>query len=194
MKLVENRMEMLGYASGSPEPGVAKCGNIPFLIKRDGSWLYQGTPIARKSMVCLLASLLTRDENGRYLLESPAERGLIDVEDTPLVVVAMKWRGAGRKQELNFLTNTDECITAGPAHELRVAYNLTRQGPVPYLHIRDGKGKFPVEARINRSTYYELVALAEPGIKDGHEVLGVWSGGVFFQIGNLPAKGADLFG
>lgn len=192
MKFVEKRMEMLGYASGSPEPGVVECGDIPFLIKRDGSWLYKGSPIARKSMVCLLASMLTRDEAGRYLLESPAERGRIDVEDAPLVVVAMKWQGAGRKQELSFLTNTDECIAAGPAHELRVAYNLTRPDPVPYLHIRDGKGKFPVEARVNRSTYYELVALAEPGITNGQDALGVWSGGMFFPIGDMPGKGKTL--
>lgn len=193
MKLVEKRTEMLGYASGSPEPGAVECGDVPFLIKHDGSWLYKGSPIARKSMVCLLASLLTRDEHGRYLLESPAERGRVDVEDAPLVVVRMKWKGTGRKQELTFLTNTDECVTAGSAHGLRVAYSLKRPDIVPYLHIRDGQGNFPVEAKVNRSTYYELMALAEPGIANGHEVMGVWSGGMFFSIGNLPAKGANFF-
>lgn len=193
MKLVENRMEMLGYASGSPEPGVATCNEVPFLIKSDGRWLYKGAPIAHKSMVCLLASLLTRDAGGRYLLESPAERRQIDVEDAPLVVVGMRWRGAGRKQELSFLTNTDVCIKAGLAHELRVECSILRPEPTLYLHVRDGQGEFPVEARLSRSTYCELMALAEPGLANGHEVLGVWSGGVFFKIDCLSPKGTNFF-
>jgi hypothetical protein len=52
--------------------------------------------------------------------------------------------------------------------------------------VRDGNGAFPIEARINRATYYELVALAEPGMVHGKRVLGVWSDGVFFSLGDLP--------
>ena len=186
MKLIENRLEADGFVGGSPGYHAAGCRDMPFFIRRDGSWLHKGEPIKRKAMVCLFASLLTRDENGRYLLQSPAERGFIEVEDAPLVVVALRWQGAGRKQTLNFLTNTDECIVAGQAHPLRMVSGPLDADPVPYLHIRDGEGQFPIEARFNRSTYYELMALAEPGLVDGREMLGVWSSGVFFPIGDLP--------
>jgi hypothetical protein len=163
------------------------CGSLPFIIKRDGTWLYRGTPITRKPMVCLFSTILKRDVDGRFLLESPAERGFIDVEDAPFIAVELEWTGHGNAQSLCFRTNTDQCITAGPEHPIRISHDLLTCEPTPYLHIRDGKGNFPIEARINRATYYELVALAEPGHVKGRKVLGVWSDGAFFSLGDLPA-------
>ena len=43
-----------------------QCGSMPFLIQRDGTWLYKGPPIRRKPMVCLFASVLRRDDDGIY--------------------------------------------------------------------------------------------------------------------------------
>ena len=37
----------------------AECGDLPFVIKRDGTWLYRGSPIGRKELVCLFASVLS---------------------------------------------------------------------------------------------------------------------------------------
>jgi len=162
------------------------CGDLPFIIKRDGTWLYKGTPINRKAMVCLFATVLKREEDGSYLLETPAERGRIDVEDVPFVAVELHWKGHGRDQILSFRTNVDQCVTAGPAHPIRIAHDLLNCEPTPYLRVREGKGKHAIEARINRATYYELVALAEPGVVAGRDVLGVWSGGMFFSLGDLP--------
>jgi hypothetical protein len=162
------------------------CGHLPFIIKRDGTWLYKGTPITRKPMVCLFSTVLKREVDGSYLLETPAERGVIDVEDAPFVAVELNWAGHGRNQALSFRTNTDQCITAGREHPIRIAHDLLTCEPTPYLHVRDGKGDHPIEARINRATYYELVALAEPGLCHGRKVLGVWSEGVFFSLGDLP--------
>jgi hypothetical protein len=47
-----------------------ECGDLPFLIKRDGTWLYRGSPIGRKELVCLFASVLKRDEHGQFWLET----------------------------------------------------------------------------------------------------------------------------
>jgi hypothetical protein len=164
----------------------ADCGDLPFLIKRDGTWHYRGSPINRKPMVCLFATVLKRDADGSFLLETPAERGKIEVEDAPFIAVELDWTGHGTGQCLTFRTNVDQCITAGPEHPIRIAHDLLNCEPTPYLHVRDGKGSFPIEARINRATYYELVALAEPGMLHGRKVLGVWSGGAFFSLGDLP--------
>ena len=164
-----------------------ECGDLPFLIKRDGTWLYRGTPILRKELVCLFSSVIKREADGSFWLETPAERGRIEVEDTPFVAVELGWTGNGRDQVLSFRLNTDQMVTAGPEHAIRVAHDLLTCEPTPYLHVRDGMGAAPVEARIGRAVYYELVALAVPGMIRCRRVLGVWSRGTFFSLGDLPA-------
>ena len=158
------------------------CGDLPFLIRRDGSWLYRGSPIGRKELVCLFASVLKRDEDGAYWLETPAERGRIEVEDVPFVAVELDWNGDGRHQALSFRTNVDEVVTAGPEHPLRVAHDILTCEPTPYILVRPG-----IEARINRAVYYELVALGVPEWVGCRRMLGVWSCGKFFSLGELPA-------
>ena len=167
----------------------SQCGPLPFLIQRDGTWLYRGTPIRRKPLVCLFASVLKRDEFGIYWLETPAERGSIDVEDVPFVAVELDWRGCGRDQVLAFRTNVDQIVCAGPEHPLQMDW--TRPpcehggGPAPYLHVR-GEGKCAIQARVGRAVYYELAALAVKGHFQGRDCLGVWSQNMFFPIGTLP--------
>lgn len=175
-----------GAPARSPRSrGPVDCGDLPFLIKRDGTWLYRGSPIGRKSMVCLFASVLKRDATGRFMLETPAERGRIEVEDAPFVAVALEWHGEGREQVLNLRTNIDEIVTIGPDNPLRVAHDLLTCEPTPYVFVRSGQGAFPIEARVSRAVYYELVALAEPGIRFGKHVLGIWSRGAYFSLGEL---------
>lgn len=163
------------------------CGDLPFVIRRDGSWLYRGTPINRKELVCLFASVLKREACGGFFLETPAERGRIIVEDAPFLAVELDWTGVGHDQVLTFRTNVDQLVAAGPDHPIRMAYDIVTCEPTPYLSIRCGPNCPPLEARISRAVYYELVALAEPGVVQGREVLGVWSGGVFFTLGDLPS-------
>ena len=163
-----------------------ECGDLPFLIRRDGVWLYRGSPINRKELVCLFASVLKREEDGSFWLETPAERGRIDVEDAPFVAVELDWTGDGREQVLSFRTNVDQVITAGPDHPIRISHDLLTCEPTPYLKVRSGAGHLAVEARIARAVYYELVALGETRWVGGRRVLGVWSCGAFFSLGELP--------
>ena len=162
------------------------CGDLPVLIRRDGSWLYRGTPINRKELVCLFASVLKREADGSFWLETPAERGRIEVEDAPFIAVELDWVGDGRHQALSFRTNVDQVVTAGPAHPIRSAHDLLTCEPTPYILIRPGAGERGVEARINRAVYYELVALAVPEWVGCRRMLGVWSCGRFFPLGELP--------
>lgn len=162
-------------------------GDLPFLIKRDGTWLYRGSAINRKELVCLFASVLRREEDGSWWLQTPAERGRIEVEDAPFVAVELDWTGDGRHQVLSFRTNTDEVVTAGPEHPIRISHDLFTCEPTPYILLRPGAAKhLAIEARINRATYYELVALGVPGWIGNKRVLGVWSCGKFFSLGELP--------
>jgi hypothetical protein len=158
------------------------CSEFSIRIARDGTWFYRGSPIGRKELVCLFASVLRRDPEGGYWLETPVERGRIEVEDAPFVAVEMWWRDCGGRCCLTFRTNLDEMVTADAEHPLRVAIDPRSREPRPYITVRPG-----LEARISRAVFYELVALAQPErLPDGREVLGVWSEGVFFPIDEVP--------
>jgi hypothetical protein len=179
------------HAGERPRRAPVECGDLPFLIRRDGTWLYRGSRIGRKEMVCLFSSVLRRAEDGTFWLETPAERGRIEVEDAPFVAVELDWAGCGRDQRLTFRTNVDQLVTADRDHPIRVAHDLMTCDPTPYLRVRPGAGRLPVEARICRAVYYELVALAEPGLVHGVKMLGVWSCGCFFTLGELPEDVPD---
>jgi hypothetical protein len=184
---VEVMLPSLALPTPPIERRPAECGDLPFVIRRDGVWLYRGTSIERKELVCLFASVLRRATDGSWWLRTPAERGRIVVEDAPFIAVELDWTGDGTTQVLSLRTNIDQVVTAGPDHPIRVAYDPDSEEPTPYIVVRQGDGDFPIEARINRATYYELVALAVPETVDGREMLGVWSLGTFFPLGDLPA-------
>ncbi|MCI0752269.1 DUF1285 domain-containing protein [Teichococcus vastitatis] len=161
------------------------CGDFQMRIARDGSWHYKGSPIGRKELVCLFSSVLRREPDGSYWLETPVERGRIEVEDAPFVAVEVFWRRCEGRQCLTFRTNLDEMVTADADHPIRVTIDPRTRQPRPYVMVRPG-----LEARINRAVFYELVALAEPESLAGRETLGVWSEGVFFPIDEVPSDSA----
>ena len=145
-------------------------------IGRDGTWYYRGSAIQRKPLVTLFSSVLKRDNSGRFWLETPVERGRIDVDDAPFVAVVMVNSGTGETQTLTFHTNLDEIVTADSDHPIRVEMDAESGEPSPYIHVRDG-----LDALIVRSVYYQLADLAVSRQDDG--VLGVWSGGIYFELG-----------
>jgi hypothetical protein len=169
-----------------PRRAPVEIGDLPFVICRDGSWLYRGSPINRKELVCLFSSVLRREADGSFWLQTPAERGRIEVEDAPFTAVELDWTGEGHQQVLSFRTNVDQVVTAGPDHPIRVAHDVLTCEPTPYLLVRRGVGDLGIEARINRAVYYEMVALAVPEWIGCRRMLGVWSRGKFFSLGELP--------
>lgn len=174
-----------------PRRKPAELGDLPFLIQRDGTWLYRGTPIPRKELVCLFASVLRRATDGTWWLETPAERGRIEVEDAPFIAQELDWTGEGQGQTLSFRTNVDQVVTAGPQHPIRIAFDPGSGDPTPYLTVRDGEGAFAIEARISRAVYYELVALSVAEQVGERTLLGVWSRGCFFPLGDMPEDEDD---
>ncbi len=167
----------------------AYCGELDLVIKRDGTWVYEGGPIGRARLVRLFSTVLKR-EGDRYFLVTPVEKLGLKVEDAPFVAVLMRVEADGgdaRDRRLVFATNVGDEVAAGPEHAL--AFRAAREtgpengGGAPYIHVRGG-----LEARIARAVYYDLVALGETHHIDGEDQFGVWSDGVFFPFG--PA--ADL--
>jgi hypothetical protein len=156
------------------------CGEFGLSIRRDGTWFYRGSPIGRKPLVKLFASVLRRDDAGDYWLITPAEKGRIEVEDVPFLAVEATIAGADREQTVTLRTNLDEIVTLGRNHPLRVARDPATGAPAPYVLVRDG-----LEARLTRPVFYELVEHGEEREAEGRRILGLWSGGEFFRLGAL---------
>lgn len=129
-------------------------------------------------MARLFSTVLRRDDDGRYWLITPFERGIIEVEDAPFTAVELALEGTGSGMSLRFRTNFDEWVSAGPDHPISVALDTTTGEPSPYIRVRDN-----LDALILRPVFYELAEIAEPARRNGKTVLGVWSGGAFFELG-----------
>ncbi|MDH4982672.1 DUF1285 domain-containing protein [Hyphomicrobium sp. D-2] len=162
------------------------CGDIGLKILRDGTWLYQGSPIRRPELVNLFASVLRKDSDGRTYLVTPAEKIAIEVEDAPFLAVDMQVEGGGEAQRLSFRTNLDDQVVCGPSHPLRFIEEKGSGGLKPYLLVR---GR--LEALVTRSLVHDLAALAveapagavDAGEADaGEPNFGVWSEGAFFPF------------
>jgi uncharacterized protein len=164
--------------SSTFDPTAENCGDFGIAIGRDGTWYYHGSPIGRKPLVKLFASVLKKDEGGDYWLITPVERGKILVEDAPFTAVEVTASGDGSRQVLRFRTNLDEEVDAGPEHPIRVDHDPESGAPSPYVLIRDG-----LEALILRPVYYHLVELGREERIGGEMQFGVWSMGQFFILG-----------
>src|SRR5579871_2631467 len=93
-------------ARSGPVPGNEECGDFGIRILRDGTWLYHGSPIARKPLVRLFSTVLRREGDGFWLV-TPVERGRIVVDDAPFTAVELTIEGAGTDQRVTFRTNVD---------------------------------------------------------------------------------------
>jgi len=152
------------------------CADFNMRIARDGTWFYQGSPIARLSLVKLFSTVLNRHDDGSFWLTTPVESGRIEVEDAPFIAVELLTEGAGPDRRLKFRTNVDDVVTLDADHPLRIVEAADGE-PRPYVMVRKG-----LEARVARTVFYELVAMAEPD-PSASGIIGVRSGGVFFALG-----------
>jgi hypothetical protein len=123
-------------------------------IAADGRWYHDGGEIRRPAMVRAFSSLLVRDETGAHWLVTPHEKQAIVVEDAAFIAIDVKQDdGNENGGALVFRLNTDEFVIAGPDHP------ITARGvsdtPALYVTVRHG-----TEARLNRSTYAQLVEIA----------------------------------
>lgn len=119
------------------------------VIKADGRWFHDGGEIRRPAMVRTFASLLWRDQAGQHWLVTPFEKQAIAVEDAAFIATDVSEQDGA----LAFRLNTDEIVLAGPDNPLTARGDA--ETPALYLLVRHG-----VEARINRSTWLQLVELA----------------------------------
>jgi uncharacterized protein len=142
-------------------------GDSLMTIRADGRWFHDGGEIRRPAMIRAFSSLLWRDETGQHWLVTPHEKQAIGVDDAAFQATDVMCQNG----TLAFRLNTDEVVVAGPDNPL-IARG-SNETPALYLAVRHG-----TEARINRSTWLQLVELADAD-------LGVDSQGARFSL--VPA-------
>ena len=149
------------------------CGEIDIVIRADGTWMHENSPIGRRELVRLFSTVLRKDPDG-YHLVTPGEKLRIRVEDLPFRAVTMERRDG----DLVFTTDVGDEVTADADNPIVVETDPATGEPAPRVHVRRG-----LEARIARTVFYDLVETAE--VVDGR--LTVMSGGARFALGPVGA-------
>lgn len=149
----------------------AHCGEIDIVIRRDGLWMHEGSPIGRAELVRLFSTVLRLDPDG-YHLVTPVEKLKITVEDLPFRAVSVTREG----EALVFTTDVGDRVEAGPDHAIEVETDPVTGEPAPRIHIRAD-----LWARIARPVFYELV---EGAALDGAQ-MSVMSNGLRFLLGSV---------
>ena len=145
-----------------------RCGDSGMRIARDGTWYHEGEPIRRQAMVRLFSTVLRKEPDGRHVLVTPVEKLDIAVESTPFRAVEMQTEGAGRDRRIALRLDSGDAVILGSEHPLSLE-------PTPRVLVRHG-----LEAELSRAVYYELAELA---LAEGGNPPGLWSGGMFFALG-----------
>lgn len=149
------------------------CGDIDIVIRRDGTWLHENSPIGRPELVRLFSTVLRKDPDG-YCLVTPVEKLSIRVEDLPFRAVAVTEADG----VLRFTTDVGDLVDAGSEHPIQVETDPVSGEPSPALHVRGD-----LWARIARPVFYELV---ERACVEGGRLV-VRSGGEAFALGPVGA-------
>ena len=144
-------------------------GDIDIVIRRDGSWIHEGTEIKRAALVKLFASILRREEDGDYYLVTPVEKWRLQVECLPLLIVDFELLDESTaQQKLSVTTNTERQYTVSEQYPLYLP-----EGGVPAVRLDHG-----LAALFSRAAWYRLADACE----ERGEGMGIQSGGVFYPV------------
>ena len=150
--------------------------HLAIRIDSEGQWWHDGARISRDRLSALFAGVLARLDD-RYVLVTPDEWGVIEVEDVPYLITAMAVEAGAVEDEdsvqvIRFTASHGGEVVLDSEHPLMM--REYRGGLCPYVVMRRG-----LEARINRAVYYRLAAYLT---QDDAGRLGVWSAGVFHPM------------
>ena len=150
------------------------CGDFHIRISADGTWYYQNSPIGRKPLCKLFASVMHRDDKGDYWLVTPAERGRIQVDVAPFIFVEYQQKDDG----LHFRSNLDEWVRLDADHPLQMAHKADDK-TLPLISLRAN-----LQGLVTRSVFYQLVEIAEiRALPNNQQEVFVQSAGYEFSLG-----------
>ena len=146
-------------------------GEIDIVIDAQGRWFHEGGHFDRQDLARMFASILRKDGES-YFLVTPGEKLKITVKDVPFSIVLMKNEIIDGQQQLSFITSLGDEVVANEKN--KIEFRASENGDqIPYIEIRNN-----LWGKLNQSTYYELIELAEERL----EGFFLSSGGVDFKI------------
>ena len=147
------------------------CGEIDLIIKKDGTWFYQGTPFKRMNMVKLFASVIKKEEQD-YFLVTPVEKIKINVEHYPFVITQWQWRDENQN-DMVLSTNLGDTFLLDAEHPLTIDNddNLI-------VTVRRN-----LHAIVHRNVYYQWIEEAKTS--QDKTSLVIHSNGQSFVLGQL---------
>jgi uncharacterized protein len=133
----------------TPEP-IPPC---MIFVGKEGKWFHEGAEIIHRPIFLWLIQSLEMDDQGRYLVHLNNQKCLLEVEDTPLVILGVDHTqaGPGENEEI-LLTLNDEGQEILDPQTLwlsreNVLYGLVKGGRIP--------------ARFLRAAYYQIARQIE---------------------------------
>jgi len=117
-------------------------------VGKEGQWFHEGAEISHRPIFLWLIQNLEKDEEGRYLVHLNNQQCVLEVEDTPLVILGVDRTQSGSEEnEEILLTLNDERQEVLDPQTLwlsreNVLYGLVKGGRIP--------------ARFLRAAYYQI--------------------------------------
>ncbi len=153
------------------------CGEMDMLIKANGDWLHQGSPISRKKLVTLFSRILIREES-QYFLITPVEKIAIKVEWQPFVIIDFDIL---QESGVEYFLMRDNCNNQVRLSDLQQLQFSEYQGQLlPIINIRRN-----LFASFSRSCYYRLIEQAKLVNTNGEETMTITSAGINFTLGKI---------
>jgi len=155
----------------------AYCGAIDLVIRADGRWDYEGTPIGRRRLQILFSRIIKK-ENDRYFLVTPVEKVAIKVVWQPFVIVDFDIEEQDGQAIYRLTDNCENQIELNRPGQIQLD-NYQGQR-LPIVNVRRN-----LYASFSRSCYYRLLEQAEIVEQhDPHQVQ-ITSKGLTFQLGEF---------
>ncbi|MEP2300406.1 MAG: DUF1285 domain-containing protein [Kangiellaceae bacterium] len=155
----------------------AYCGEMDLVIKANGEWWHEKTPIGRKKLYKLFSTIIkkTGDE---YFLVTPVEKIKIQVDWQPFVIVDFQLVEIEGVSCYEFIDNCDNKRLLTQLDQL--SFSQFQQQALPIVNIRRN-----LYASFSRSCYYRLIEQADLVECKGGIVLQIKSNGLTFDLGKV---------
>lgn len=153
------------------------CGEMDLVIRANGEWRHEGTPIGRKKLVRLFSTVIRKDD-AKFFLVTPVEKIEIQVEWQPFVIIDFE---IIKREGVDLFVFVDNCDNQVMLTELdQLAYSTFEGQKLPIVKVRRN-----LYASFSRSCYYRLIEAAQLAEGNGKSKMVIQSNNATFVLGEF---------